>query len=153
MSAPRTALCAALLLPLTLTACVSSPDDADDASRPRRQWESQRITDYRVQSRLVCFCIREATEPVSLQVRNRRLVSVTRVSDGVAVPPSEWALRYFTIDEIFDLIADARARGAHEVRVTYDPQLGYPTQVFLDMNAGVADDERHFEISGLTTAR
>lgn len=75
------------------------------------------------------------------------------MSGGVAVPPSEWAFRYFTIDEMFDLIADARARGAHEVRVTYDPQLGYPREVFLDMNAGVADDEQHFEISGLTTAR
>src|SRR5687767_692538 len=119
-----TALFASLVLPLTLTACLTSPDDADDVAddvtRHRRQWESQRITDYRVQSRLICFCVGDATEPVILQVRNRALVSVTRVS-GVAVPPSDWSFRYFTIDAMFDLIADAQAKGASEVRVTYDP--------------------------------
>jgi hypothetical protein len=148
-----TALFASLLLPLTMAACLTSPDDADYVTRHRRQWESQRITDYRVQSRLICFCIGDATEPVVLQVRNRELVSVTRVSDGVAVPPSEWSFRYFTIDAMFDLIADVQAKGASEVRVTYDPQLGYPTQVYLDMSARVADDERQFEISGLTPTR
>jgi uncharacterized protein DUF6174 len=136
-----------------MAACLTSPDEADDVTRHRRQWESQRITDYRVQSRLICFCVGDATMPVILQVRNRELVSVTRASDGAAVPPSEWAFRYYAIDALFDLIADAQAKGASQVRVTYDPQLGYPTQVYLDPSTRVADDERQFEISGLTAVR
>lgn len=144
----------ALLLALALSGCLSSPDrPPDDESRNRRQWESQRIADYHVQSRLVCFCVREATEPVTLEVRNRALVSVTRVADGRAVDPSTWAGRYYTVDQMFALIAASRSQGAHEVRVSYDPLLGYPSEVFLDRNTGVADDERHFALSGLTRIR
>ena len=148
-----TALFASLLLSVTMAGCLTSPDDADELSRQRRKWESQGITDYRVLSRMICFCVGDATAPVVLHVLNRRLVSVTRADDLSPVPPSEWAFRYYTIDEMFDLIADAQAKGASEVRVTYDPMLGYPTSVFLDMSIRVADDERQFELSGLTVAR
>jgi hypothetical protein len=82
-------------------------------------------------------------------VRDRRLVSVTRVSDGAAVPPSDWPLRYYTVDQMFDLIEESQRQGAAEVRVTYDPQLGYPTEVYLDPRATVADDERQFEYASL----
>jgi hypothetical protein len=143
-----------LPLALTLTSCVSSPDDvSDDVSAQRRKWQSQQITSYRVQSSLSCFCIREATEPVLLEVRNRALVSVTRVSDGAPVPPSEWADRYYTVDEMFVLIASAERSGADEVRVSYDPRLGYPTQVFIDQSQQLADEERWFELAGLSPTR
>ena len=146
-------LFASVVLSFTMAGCLTSPDDADELSRQRRKWESQGITDYRVLSRMICFCIGDATTPVVLHVLNRRLVSVMRASDLSPVPPSQWALRYYTVDEMFDLIADAQAKGASEVRVTYDPALGYPTEVYLDMSSRVADDERQFEISGLTVAR
>ena len=152
VSRPVAAL-ASFVLASTMAGCLTSPDDADELSRQRRKWESQGITDYRVLSQLVCFCVREFTAPVVLHVLNRRLVSVTRADDLSPVPPSEWGFRYYTIDEMFDLIADAQAKGASEVRVTYDPALGYPTSVFLDMSSRVADDERQFELSGLTVAR
>jgi uncharacterized protein DUF6174 len=149
----RRAVFASLLLAATTAGCLTSPDDADELSRQRRRWNSQGITDYRVLSQLICFCISDATTPVVLHVLNRRLVSVSRADDLSPVPPSEWAFRYYTIDEMFDLIADAQAKGASEVRVSYDPMLGYPTSVFLDMSSRVADDERQFELSGLTVAR
>jgi hypothetical protein len=153
MVSRRAALLIALLVSSSMAGCLTSPDDADELSRQRKKWESQGITDYRVLSRLSCFCVQEFTAPVVLHVLNRRLVSVTRVEDLSPVPPSEWAFRYYTIDEMFDLIADAQAKGASEVRVTYDPMLGYPTSVYLDMSSRVADDERQFELSGLTVAR
>ena len=147
------ALFGSLLLASTMGGCLTSPDDADELSRQRRKWESQGITDYRVLSRMSCFCVGDATTQVVLHVLNRRLVSVSRAVDLSPVPPSEWAFRYYTIDEMFDLIADAQAKGASEVRVTYDAGLGYPTEVYLDLSSRVADDERQFEISGLTVAR
>jgi hypothetical protein len=149
----RAALLAPLLVASALAGCLTSPDDADELRRQRQKWESQGITDYRVLSRMICFCVGDATAPVVLHVLNRRLVSVSRADDLTPVPPSEWPLRYYTIDEMFDLVADTLARGASEVRVTYDPMLGYPTSVYLDMSSRVADDERQFEMSGLTVAR
>jgi hypothetical protein len=100
-----------------------------------------------------CFCIVDVTQPVVLQVRNGAIVSVTRVSDGAAVPPSKWEGIYYTVDEMFALIADAQAKGADEVRVSYDPQLRYPTSVAIDQSVRIADEERYFEMSGLTPLR
>lgn len=145
------ALLAALLLSVTLPACTTSPDEpGDDLFANRRQWLSQRIDDYQIQFRLICFCVPDATAPVILQVRNGAIVSVTRVSDGVAVPPSKWQGIYYTVDQMFALIADAQAKGADEVRVSYDSALSYPTLVFIDESQRLADEERHFEMSGLT---
>jgi hypothetical protein len=148
------ALLGALLLSLTLPACTTSPDDpGDDLAINRRHWQSQRVADYQIQFRMSCFCIPDATAPVVLQVRGGAIVSVTRVSDGVAVPPSRWKGIYYTVDQMFALIADAQAKGADEVRVAYDPLLRYPTTVFIDQSQRIADEERRFEMSGLMPMR
>lgn len=144
------ALLGALLLSVTLPACTTSPDDpGDDLFANRRQWQTQRIADYQIQFRMSCFCIVEATQPVVLQVRNNAIVSVTRVSDGGAVPASQWEGRYYTVDQMFALIADAEAKGADEVRVEYHTELRYPTTVFIDQSTRLADEERWFEMSDL----
>jgi hypothetical protein len=139
-----------LVLTLLLSACGLGPDDAlDELARNRERWRSQRIADYQVRFRLICFCVLETTEPVILTVRRGSLVSVTRVSDGRPVDPTQWTGRYYTVDEMFALIAEAEARGADEVRVTYDAALGYPREVFLDEDQRLADEERTFELSAL----
>jgi len=151
-NAPRASLFGAVLLSLTLPACTTSPDDpGDDLATNRRHWQSQRITDYQVQFRMSCFCVPDVIAPVVLQVRGGAIVSVTRVSDGVAVPPSRWKGIYYTVDQMFALIADAQAKGADEVRVSYDAVLRYPTTVFIDQSIRLADDEWRFEMSGLTS--
>ena len=150
MVTPIRALLGALLLSVTLPACTTSPDDpGDDLFANRRQWQSQRLTNYQVQFRLSCFCITDVTQPVLLQVRNNAIVSVTRVADGVAVPPSKWEGTYYTVDQMFALIADAEAKGADEVRVSYDSTFSYPTTVFIDQSQRLADEERWFEMSDL----
>jgi len=150
----RASLLGAILLCLTLPGCTTSPDDpGDDLVTNRRHWQSQRLSDYQVQFRMSCFCLPDAIAPVVLQVRGGAIVSATRVADGVAVPPSSWRGRYYTVDQAFALIADAQAQGAAEVRVSYDPLLRYPTRVFIDPSAGIADDEQFFEMSGLAPTR
>ena len=148
------ALLGALLLSVTLPACSTSPDDpGDDLAANRRQWQSQHIADYQVQYSVSCFCVTDVTAPVVLQVRGGKIVSVTRVSDGVAIPESRWEGLYYTVDQMFALIADARAKGAAEVRVDYHPMLRYPTTVFIDQSLRTADEERHFFMSGLEPRR
>ena len=144
------ALLGALLLSVTLPACTTSPDDpGDDLFANRRQWQAQGIRDYQVKFSLSCFCVTDVTQPVLLQVRNGALVSVTRVADGVAVPASKWEGIYYTVDQMFALIADAQVKGADEVRVEYHTELRYPTTVFIDQSTRLADEERWFEMSDL----
>ncbi|HEU0108830.1 MAG TPA: DUF6174 domain-containing protein [Vicinamibacteria bacterium] len=154
LTAPRASLLGAVLLCLTLPACTTSPDDpGDDLASNRRHWQSQRLADYQVQFRMSCFCVPDVIAPVVLQVRGGAIVSVTRVSDGVAVSPSRWKGVYYTVDQMFALIAAAQAKGADEVRVTYDPLLRYPTTVFIDPSQRLADDEQYFAMSGLGPRR
>ena len=144
------ALLGALFISVTLSACTTSPDDpGDDLLANRRQWQSQRLTNYQVQFRMSCFCVPDATAPVILQVRNGAIVSVTRVADGAAVPSTKWEGIYYTVDQMFALIADAQAKGAEEVRVEYHAELRYPTTVFIDQSTRLADEERWFEMSDL----
>ena len=144
------ALLGALFISLTLSACTTSPDDpGDDLFANRRQWQAQGIRDYQVKFSLSCFCVTDVTQPVLLQVRNGAIVSVTRVADGVAVPPSKWEGIYYTVDQMFALIADAQVKGADEVRVEYHTELRYPTTVFIDQSTRLADEERWFEMSDL----
>ena len=137
------------LVVATAAAACSSSTEPSDLSDNREKWRETGIASYDIRFRLICFCVLETTEPVILQVRNRAIVAVTRVSDGRPVDPSEWRGRYYTVDEMFALISEARARGADEVRVAYDSGLGYPTEVYIDQSFGIADEERHFELSGL----
>jgi hypothetical protein len=143
-SVPRALLIASLIA----VGCTASPTDPETADA-RDRWRDRDIVNYEVQFRQVCFCVLETTAPVILQVRNRALVSVTRVSDGAAVPPAEWSGRYYTVDEMFALIQESRAKGAATVRASYDPVLGYPTEVYIDQDERVADEERSFELTNL----
>ena len=144
------ALLGALFISLTLSACTTSPDDpGDDLFANRRQWQAQGIRDYQVKFSLSCFCVTDVTQPVLLQVRNGAIVSVTRVADGAAVPSTKWEGIYYTVDQMFALIADAQAKGADEVRVEYHAELRYPTAVFIDQSRRLADEERYFEMGEL----
>ena len=119
----------------------------DDLS-PTAANGSRTHADYQISSAWA-FCIVDVTQPVILQVRNNAIVSVTRVSDGGAVPASQWEGTYYTVDQMFALIADAQAKGADEVRVEYHTDLRYPTTVFIDQSTRLADEERWFEMSDL----
>jgi hypothetical protein len=144
---------AAVLAALIASGCVAGPDEvSDELSENRRRWQAQGIDDYEVAFRNVCFCDPEAVEPVILRVRDGVLVGVTRESDGRPVDPSQWG-RYFTVDQAFEFLAAAENSGAHEVRVEYDPALGFPTEAFVDHDPQVADEERGFQMGPLQPLR
>jgi hypothetical protein len=63
-----------------------------------------------------------------------------------------------TVENLFDVLDEAYAKHAQTVRVTYDPDLGYPTRVSIDPNFGcqsplpdgkfctVSDDEMQYTV-------
>jgi hypothetical protein len=58
-----------------------------------------------------------------------------------AVVSSTFAELFPTIDELFDIIEDARRRDAASLAVDYDPTYGFPTRVSIDYHREMADDE------------
>ncbi|MCF2151998.1 DUF6174 domain-containing protein [Desmonostoc muscorum LEGE 12446] len=113
-----------------------------------RLWRQQRISNYRYEFTRNCNCLPKATEPVIIEVRNRFPVSITYKS---TTQPADAELfqQYNTIPKLFNIIKDAIARHAANLTVQYDPILGYPTQINIDYDSEIADDEIFFTINNL----
>lgn len=128
------------LLCVAAASCgVTDVDDerADRLEAARQLWESNAPESYSYVFRASCECLPSFTSPARIQVRAGEIESVVAVSDGEPVPVEP----YRTIDELFDLIADALDRGTADFHVEYDAQYGYPTVISIDYDRGIADDE------------
>jgi hypothetical protein len=55
--------------------------------------------------------------------------------------------------KLFNIVKDAIAKKAHRISVTYHPTQGYPTQINIDENAQMADEERYLTIEKLEIIR
>ncbi|MEH2061997.1 MAG: DUF6174 domain-containing protein [Nostoc sp.] len=104
----------------------------------RGLWNQKNIYNYRYTFSNSCFCIGEARGPVVIEVRNGQTTSITL--DGKPVNP-QFFEKYNTIPKLFNVIQDAINRKAYSLNVQYDPKLGYPTQINVDYNSQIADEE------------
>ncbi|MBK5269084.1 MAG: hypothetical protein JJE47_16810 [Acidimicrobiia bacterium] len=67
------------------------------------------------------------------------------VTDGEVVAPAD---RGLTVDEMFAAIERAVAAGV-PVEVTFDPQIGYPTDLWIDREARAYDGGTHWLLRNL----
>jgi hypothetical protein len=105
--------------------------------------------DYTMEFRVSCFCPTSITAPVTLVVRDTNTIeSVNYVETGE--PVAENLDIYLTVGAMFDTIQKAIDMGVASLTVSYDPDLGYPTSVFIDRDFMMADEERGFTVSSLT---
>ena len=84
--------------------------------------------------------------PVTIRVENGVVASVKYVESGKA-PEDD----YVTIDRLFDVIQEAIDRKASDIKATYDPEVGYPTDVRIDDDIFMTDDEYLFFVSGYSS--
>jgi hypothetical protein len=82
--------------------------------------------DYRYDFQRLCFCVEEAVQPVTIEVRDGRVVRVVTRPGGKDVTNAEF-VNWPTIEDLVDEIEEARARGEKNLVVRYDEKLGYPT--------------------------
>ncbi|MBD2213700.1 hypothetical protein H6G27_28105 [Nostoc linckia FACHB-104] len=111
----------------------------------RNLWNQQNILNYRYTFSNGCFCIPDARGPVVIEVRNGQTVSITSVATGQPVDP-QFFQNYNTIPKLFNVIQDAINRKASSLNVKYEPRLGYPTQIDIDYNTQIADEEIYLTI-------
>lgn len=129
-----------LLSTLLLAGCapsprVSPPTTPNDSARAA--WAALEIRDYRFDFERQCFCVREAVEPVTIDVRSGEIAAVRSRSTGDEILVSDM-VQWHTVEELFRLIEEAEAEG-QDVRVEYDT-LGYPRRIeigSLAADAGV----------------
>ncbi len=137
-----------LLAALSLSACtiITGPDDWDqeqrDLSRALRRWTSQGIDDYEFVVRRDCYCAMGGVA-VRVVVQNHLVVSREIDLTGVAVPSSA-AYLYPSIDGLFGLLQGAIDDRADEITARYDSSYGFPTDLWIDYDRRIADEEEGY---------
>lgn len=136
-----------ILFVFILAACSAGGPSSD-----RQTWEDANISHYRFDLTLSCFCAFRDRMPLTIEVQDGKVVSMT-FADGQAVPTDdpnyEFYLTYGTIEKIFERIESALADPeAGEVTVKYDPTFGYPVDAAIDYIELAADDEMYLTVSG-----
>jgi hypothetical protein len=145
---------AAIALALFAVACSDSNGQGPEGEVSRdlienaSDWEALGITDYSFTATVSCFCAGELFRPATVVVRSGVIESASYVDDGQPVDPV-FLPAYQTIDEMFETIANAIQQKAVRLEVTYDPELHYPTDVYIDISEMIADEEQGFTATDL----
>lgn len=137
-----------LALAIILTACsVAAPSELD---KNLSKWEDANISHYRYTLFIGCFCVFMDQMPLTIEVKDGEVVSITR-ADGAKVDTTdnfyEFYQPYSTIDRIFLKLEADLTGEADEVAVTYDSTYGFPVNVSVDVIKEAIDDELSLQIS------
>ena len=128
------------------------PDPEGEArlAENRARWTAQQPDTYRFTYTRNCFCPQEYRGPFAIAVQGGEVAEVTYEGEG---EPIEDALTNasLTIDDLFDLVAEAYERKAFSVTVDY-AETGQPTNIYIDYNAQIADEEVGFTIEPVRPA-
>jgi hypothetical protein len=137
-----------LILAVALSACSALGQSEGESNQ--QKWQDANISHYRFQLNVGCFCTYRAQMPVTVEVQDGKVVSMTTV-DGQAVaetdPLTEFVLKYATIDGIFAELNSEDVKNADQVTVTYDPTYGFPVDASIDFSQDMADEELYLNVS------
>jgi hypothetical protein len=128
-----------IFLAAFLSACGASQRPA--LRHNRSLWESQAIQHYRFNLSIGCLCPWNALMPLTVEVRNRTVVSMTASNNGDITPYLDTFRPYATIESLFNLVDSAISRGVYKLVVQYDPTYGFPASIVIDPSRMIMDDE------------
>ena len=140
-----------VVLPFVASACSDAfgPGGAlgveqRDLSRARRTWSSNDIRDYEYVVKRNCFCVLGG---VAVRITVRNDVVYAREIDGTSVPvPQSMSSLYPSIHGLFTVIQDAIDARAYELTTEYDYTYGFPTDIWIDYDRRVADEEEGYTL-------
>ncbi len=147
-----------IFIALVLSAC--SLGRQSEVQRNQQKWQDAKITHYRYNLSVGCFCVFNENMPLVVEVKDGNIVSM-KYQNGKDVEESNRELfeRYATIDKIFAAIEkdfqntadtnDPQPRKADKVVVKYDVTYGFPTMVNIDFIKQAIDDELALTLSNL----
>jgi Family of unknown function (DUF6174) len=123
-------------LPLCLASCGGS-----DVAENHRAWLEHDIDSYSFTLSRFCFCA--GPHEARIMVKNDVVVSVISPENQGGAEPQQWP----TLDGLFEIIADAEARDADRIFVTYDPTYSYPASIDIDYVEDRFDDEIQYQVT------
>ncbi|MBX3616397.1 MAG: hypothetical protein KF839_04460 [Nitrosomonas sp.] len=139
-----------MLIVIIAVACAATGGQSDSISQ-QRKWEEARISHYRFELRIVCYCPFRGRMPLQIEVLDGQMVSM-KDAHGVIITKTdahfEYFDRYATMDRLFSVLEAHQGGKADRVTAKFHPVYGFPEQIYIDRIKGAADDELRFVISG-----
>lgn len=104
---------------------------------------------YTFEQQVICFCAPPAGIFFKLTVRDSQIVSAENTETGEMLEARQFNF-FKTIPELVELVNSIDEDSVAVLDVTYDEKDGYPTYVYIDYSAQIADEEigyrsRNFE--------
>jgi hypothetical protein len=118
-------------------------------SDAKARWErahTSNVTGYFCNYRLMCFCV--FTEPVQMTVSADSIVSIKEIQTRNVLPDSDFVY-FWTVEKWFDWIGTTLDKNPYSASIQYDATFGYPRDIYVDFEAGIADDETRLNIDSL----
>lgn len=131
----------------SLVACNSDgivgPGDLDRFNQALARWQARPFANYSYEIRVSCFCPPEVTQWARVSVRGGAVVAVDPVESTPEFPIVNFQY-WVPIDSIFDdLYRSMTEPGVdyylEKIIVSYDAQLGYPTNIEYRAKPNIAD--------------
>lgn len=138
-----------LLLALILAACTAGGGTELESNQTK--WQDANVSHYRFELSVGCFCIFRSQMPVTVEVQNGEIVSMTDVNGDefpMDDPNSEFVLKYATIDRLFSELGSDPVQEADHLTVSYDSTYGFPSDIAIDYIELAADDELYLTVTG-----
>ena len=132
-----------LLFLFWCTAC-SKTELINESNKQEKKWNSQNISSYSYNLRISCFCPTIRIGPNLIKVVDNKIVSV----NGQPYNPNETGT-FPTINELFSIIETKLTQRPYRQTIEYHPTLGYPINVYFDMDDRIADEEIGYTIENL----
>lgn len=123
-------------LPLFLASCGGS-----ELAENHRAWLGHDFDSYSFRLARFCFCA--PPHDVSIIVKNDVVVSAISPEGQGGAEPQPWP----TIDGLFDVVADAEARDADRLVVSYDPTYSFPSSIDIDYEEDRFDEEIQYQVT------
>jgi len=110
-------------------------------------WESQDIQHYRFNLEIGCNCPWYDLMPLSIEVQNGEIVSMTASNSGDMTPFLDTFRQHGTIEKLFDLLDSSTSTRVYKLEIQYDPAYGFPTNIVIDPYKMIADDATGYYIT------
>jgi hypothetical protein len=142
-------LLAVCLVPL-MAACSTEEDERlDDLAAARSQWIADAPAAYDFTYFRSCFCPDGFPARVYVDAGVVTLVVDLQSSDPL---PADRNDDFPTVDQLFNELEELIRLEPFQLEVRYDPELGYPSYVGVDIEERVVDEEFSYTVDDLVAS-
>ncbi len=111
-------------------------------------WQKTGIDSYSFTQKIFCYCSPDYVLPRRVTVENGEVTLV----DGEKFDRSKHP-DYLSVLKSFDYIETKINKGVAEAKIEYDSIYGFPTYIYFDIDARIADEETTYKFTDFSISK